>query len=106
MRWTSSGSPQTTKVIEVPFDDDEGEEDHWDSEDDSGYGSMSEWEDEEEEDDQPFHPLTSPSLVRRPPSSTGQKRTKRTPPPPRPASNPPRRGRRGPCSLPKILADG
>ncbi|TNN24067.1 hypothetical protein EYF80_065811 [Liparis tanakae] len=69
---------------QVPYDDDEGEEDHWDSEDDSGY--MSEGEDEEEEDDQPFHPLPSPSLVRRPPSSTGQKRTQR------PASNPPRRG--------------
>ncbi|TNN30962.1 hypothetical protein EYF80_058887 [Liparis tanakae] len=54
----------------VPFDDDEGEEDHWDSEVDSGYGSMSEGEDEEEEDDQPFHPLPFPSLVRRPPSST------------------------------------
>ncbi|TNN29923.1 hypothetical protein EYF80_059927 [Liparis tanakae] len=98
---------------QVPFDDDEA--DHWDSEDDSGYGSMSEGEDKEEEDDQPFHPLLSPSLVRRPPSSTGQKKT----PPPCPASNPPRRGpgkrtaldppprgRRGPCSLPKILADG
>ncbi|TNN24709.1 hypothetical protein EYF80_065165 [Liparis tanakae] len=48
---------------QVPFDDDEGEEDHWDSEDDSGYGSMSEREDEEEEDDQPFHPLPSPSLL-------------------------------------------
>ncbi|TNN59100.1 hypothetical protein EYF80_030734 [Liparis tanakae] len=33
---------------QVPFDDDEGEEDHWDSQDDSGYGSMSEGEDEEE----------------------------------------------------------
>ncbi|TNN23531.1 hypothetical protein EYF80_066348 [Liparis tanakae] len=50
---------------QVAFDDDEGEEDHWDSEDDSGY--MSEGEDEEEEDDQPFHSLPSPSLVRRPP---------------------------------------
>jgi len=33
---------------QVPFDDDEGEEADWDSEDDSGYGSMSEREDEED----------------------------------------------------------